>query len=132
MQKIIVLSLILSSLFSIQINAQTTEKVLYLNVTRSTGAVVSAKLSDGETTKNPVVDLKNRKVYVNDVTLSLSRVSDFRFEVKEEEVSGIKSAEVTPVDDNNIYSIDGRLIGKDSNNLSKGVYIKNGRKFIIK
>lgn len=34
--------------------------------------------------------------------------------------------------DATIYSIDGRLVGKDDKNLKKGVYIKNGKKFVVK
>lgn len=122
-------------LFSIPTQAQTTEKVLYLNVTRSTGAVVSAKLGDGTTTKNPVVDLKNRKAYVNGITLNLSRVSDFRFEVKEEEVNGIKTTEVSAPTCSNIYSIDGQLVRQNAvspEGLPKGIYISNGKKFVVK
>lgn len=34
--------------------------------------------------------------------------------------------------DGKIYSIDGRFVGKDMNNLAKGIYIMNGKKFAVK
>ena len=36
------------------------------------------------------------------------------------------------IKDDRIYSLDGRYIGKDTNTLSKGIYIKNNKKFIVK
>ena len=36
------------------------------------------------------------------------------------------------VNDGKIYTIDGRYIGKDKENLGKGLYIMNGKKFVVK
>ncbi len=49
------------------------------------------------------------------------------------ETTGIKGITTiaTPID-GKIYSIDGRYVGTEIGNLSKGVYIMNGKKFIVK
>lgn len=45
-------------------------------------------------------------------------------------IGGISTDEKTA--DQNIYSIDGKLSGKDNGSLNKGVYIRNGKKFTVK
>lgn len=46
--------------------------------------------------------------------------------------SAIKAINITPENDNRIYTIDGRHAGTSSKDLPKGIYILNGKKMIIK
>ena len=48
--------------------------------------------------------------------------------------TGIENVTVNTVvpADGKIYAIDGRFVGKDMNNLAKGIYIMNGKKFAVK
>ena len=56
-------------------------------------------------------------------------VKDFTFE---DDATGIISVESDPFQENgNVYTIDGRNMG-NAKNLSRGLYIQNGRKFIVK
>ncbi|MDO4159447.1 MAG: hypothetical protein Q4D41_03210 [Prevotellaceae bacterium] len=49
------------------------------------------------------------------------------------DASGISNVETTVVKgDNKVYSIDGRYVGNSTSGLSKGLYICNGKKFVIK
>ena len=46
--------------------------------------------------------------------------------------TGIDNITVSPSTDNDrrIYSVDGRYVGTDETKLGKGLYIRNGKKFI--
>ncbi len=46
-------------------------------------------------------------------------------------IQNITASSVT-VTDNKIYSIDGRYLGTEKGNLGKGLYIMNGKKFVVK
>lgn len=47
--------------------------------------------------------------------------------------TGIKTVEFDVLDnDGRVYSIDGRYVGNSTNNLTRGIYIQNGRKFVVK
>ena len=60
-----------------------------------------------------------------------SEVKDFTY-IFEDNATGIISIENDPFEENaNIYTIDGRNMG-NAKNLSRGLYIQNGRKFIVK
>ena len=51
----------------------------------------------------------------------------------EDDETGIITVEKDIFNENgNVYSIDGRLMGNSKENLSRGIYIQNGRKFIVK
>ncbi len=50
----------------------------------------------------------------------------------EGEGTGIMSITTSSSTMGKIYSIDGRLIGTNANNLSKGMYIMNGKKIVVK
>ncbi len=63
--------------------------------------------------------------------------SNFSLSTEEQGVSdGISLSEVTGLDiqgsPNNIYTLHGQLVGSFSDQLPKGIYIANGRKFIVK
>ncbi len=56
-------------------------------------------------------------------------VKDFSFE---DDATGIICVETDPFEENaNVYTIDGRNMG-NAKNLSRGIYVQNGRKFIVK
>ena len=56
-------------------------------------------------------------------------VKDFTFE---DDATGVISVESDPFQENgNVYTIDGRNLG-NAKNLTRGIYVKNGRKFIVK
>lgn len=68
---------------------------------------------------------------------TIARPSDIQ-EVKgisiiiEDDATGIISIENDPFQENgNVYTIDGRNMG-NAKNLTRGIYVKNGRKFIVK
>lgn len=54
------------------------------------------------------------------------------FAFKDRTLTAIDIANVKTPADGRIYTIDGRYAGTDSNRLAKGVYIKNGKKIIVK
>lgn len=56
-------------------------------------------------------------------------VKNFSFE---DDATGIICVETDPFEENaNVYTIDGRNMG-NAKNLSRGIYVQNGRKFIVK
>ena len=48
------------------------------------------------------------------------------------ELTGVASIVSDVDEDGNIYNLNGVCIGKDIKGLSKGLYIKNGKKFVVK
>ena len=62
-----------------------------------------------------------------------SGVKDMTFVFDDSETTGIKTIEHDIFDENGrVYSIDGRYMGDSTDNLSRGIYIQNGRKFVVK
>lgn len=63
---------------------------------------------------------------------SAGLVKDFVFE-DEDDPTGIIHVEQDIFNENGrIYSVDGRYVGDSKESLSRGIYIQNGRKFIVK
>ena len=61
---------------------------------------------------------------------ALTKSMTFIFD--DSETSGMKTIEHDVIlDDNRIYSIDGRFLGNSTDNLPRGMYIQNGRKFVV-
>lgn len=52
--------------------------------------------------------------------------------VLERTASGIKAVGTAPAADDCIYSIDGRCVGSDAAGLPRGLYIRQGRKFVVR
>ena len=52
--------------------------------------------------------------------------------VLERKAAGVKTIETAPVTDNRIYSVDGRYMGTDVAKLPRGLYIRQGRKFVVR
>ena len=62
-----------------------------------------------------------------------SGVKDMTFVFDDSETTGIKTVEHDIFGENGrVYSIDGRYMGDSTDNLSRGIYIQNGRKFVVK
>ncbi len=62
-----------------------------------------------------------------------SGVKDMTFVFDDSETTGIKTIEHDIFGENGrVYSIDGRYMGDSTDNLSRGIYIQNGRKFVVK
>ena len=60
-------------------------------------------------------------------------VKDMTFVFDDSETTGIKTIEHDIFGENGrVYSIDGRYMGDSTDNLSRGIYIQNGRKFVVK
>lgn len=54
---------------------------------------------------------------------------------KDEDVTGIENVEIIAGNENNtqiVYNLNGQVVNGNLNNLQKGVYIKNGKKFMVK
>ena len=117
------------------VQAQEEVKVLYMSVVRSTGLEFAVPLYDGDGFHGPVADLAVGRLMVDGRSMLLSRIREIRFSVETEIQDGIEDVEVAPMeDDNNIYSIDGRLVRENAASLSglpKGMYIMNGKKLCI-
>lgn len=114
--------------------AQEEVKVLYMSVIRSTGQEFAVPLYDWDGFHGPVADLAEGRLMVDGRSMLLSRIREIRFSVETEIQDGIEDVEVAPVEDNNIYSIDGRLVRENAASLSglpKGMYIMNGKKLCI-
>ena len=48
------------------------------------------------------------------------------------QLTGIRDAILNDVKDGKIYNLSGRYVGRSTKQLTKGVYICNGRKFVVK
>ena len=64
--------------------------------------------------------------------LASGGVKDLNIVFDDSEVTGIKTVERNIFDEGRVYSIDGRYMGDSTDNLSRGIYIQNGRKFVVK
>lgn len=123
-------------LLPLGMHAQDMQDVLYLNVTRNTGAQVSQRLDTADTLANPIIDFTTNRMRMGETSLMLSRVQSMSFEVKKEEVSAISDI-ITDNDSqgSNIYSLDGRLVRRNAVNtvgLKPGIYVMNGRKICVR
>ena len=75
--------------------------------------------------------IKGLRAYF-EATGSLVKDMTFIFE-DEDDPTGIITVERDIFQENgNVYTVDGRLVGNSKENLSRGIYIQNGRKFIVK
>lgn len=81
--------------------------------------------------------IKGFRGWIEDVPLGASAKVIFNGVFDEEETTNIEGTIVTPsrIADNRIYSISGQLVSSEENainTLPKGMYIMNGKKFVIK
>lgn len=114
--------------------AQEEVKVLYMSVVRSTGQEFAVPLYDWDSFHGPVADLADHRLMVDGRSMLLSRIREIRFTIETEIQDGIEDVEVEPIENNHVYSIDGRLVRENAASLSglpKGMYIMNGKKLCI-
>ena len=50
----------------------------------------------------------------------------------ESEATGINEVSVIEMDRSSVYNLQGEEVGSSLRGLSKGVYIKNGKKYVVK
>lgn len=135
MKKIILTAVVLCFVASTNVvKAQEEVKVLYMTVLRTTGQELSVSLYDWDGFEGPKADLAEGRLYADGRSMLLSRISEIRFHVETEIDNGIEDIQVAPQTDNNVYSIDGRLVRENAASLSglpKGMYIMNGKKLCI-
>lgn len=135
MKKIILTAVVLCFVASTNVvKAQEEVKVLYMTVLRTTGQELSVPLYDWDGFEGPKADLAEGRLYADGRSMLLSRISEIRFHVETEIDNGIEDIQVAPQTDNNVYSIDGRLVRENAASLSglpKGMYIMNGKKLCI-
>ena len=73
--------------------------------------------------------IKGFRAYFQWANASVKNLS-FTFDGTE---TGIKMVDKDIFQENgNVYSIDGRFVGNSTENLTRGIYIQNGRKFVVK
>ena len=85
--------------------------------------------------RGPVFNFTTGKAVVNGRTLTLSTIKCFTFDMRV--VDGIAEMPTAMDEARNlrIYSVNGQLVRDHANNLeglSKGIYIVNGKKYIVK
>ena len=76
---------------------------------------------NGETMGKPITDITND---------TEKGIVSFKFMGGGEPVDGINEVTVNKTTDSRVYSISGTYMGNDINSLPKGIYIRNGKKFV--
>lgn len=64
-----------------------------------------------------------------------ARAKEFSFFGKDDEVTGIENVEIIAGNENDtqiVYNLNGQVVNGNLNSLQKGIYIKNGKKFMVK
>ena len=64
-----------------------------------------------------------------------ARAKELSFFGKDDEVTGIENVEIIAGNENDtqiVYNVNGQVVNGNLNSLQKGVYIKNGKKFMVK
>lgn len=92
--------------------------------------VDSWKMMDGTSLAKPLYNITETQTAPTATGVDVDRVISFDF--LKDFTTGINQAirEAT-TDDDRIYSIDGRYMGRDTNALPKGIYIRGGKKLVI-
>lgn len=114
--------------------AQTTQKVLYMNVKRTSGSLTTA-LRGTEDFIGPIYYGDEKKLLINGSKRTLSTIKEIRFEIRTEEVpDGIDSL---PADNSQceanepIYTLSGQRI-EGTAPKQRGIYVRGNKKFIKK
>ena len=112
--------------------AQTTkQKVLYMNVVRSNGNI-ETRLMGSEDFVGPIYNPETKRLVINGSSRTLTSIKEIRFDIREEEVpDGIISVvEAEQQESEATYDLSGRRV--DEQRVQRGIYIRDGRKFIKK
>ena len=90
-------------------------------------------LNENATATNAPTELQGYRFYIEDVANASGNAKPFTFVVDgvadDDEFSGINSAVSVAADNGDIYTIAGQKV---TGKLLKGVYVKNGKKFLVK
>lgn len=112
--------------------AQTTkQKVLYMNVVRTNGNI-ETRLMGSEDFVGPIYNPETKRLVINGSSRTLTSIKEIRFDIREEEVpDGIISVvEAEQQESEATYDLSGRRV--DEQRVQRGIYIRDGRKFIKK
>lgn len=99
------------------------------------GMYVLSNFTDTKGIHTPAFDVVAGNEYLIVDSGSGNQLYAIGFANAETQASGIDNVNVnnvTKIADNKVYSIDGRYVGNTTDNLSKGLYIMNGKKFVVK
>lgn len=109
-------------------------KVMYAKTTLASGDSVVSRLYDDGITVRPVIYTSSRTIVMNGKSYSIDEIESIRFEVRVEEVSGIKAIEAHAATEGKVYTLDGKLVSEtpSTEGLDKGVYIINKKKIVVK
>lgn len=110
-------------------------KVLYMTTSRQTGNSVETMLEDNDHFVGPKVYPSTGKMFVNGRTWNLDRIKEIRFDVRE--VDGILQVEDSRQSqkDGHVYNLNGQLVREHADGLKglpKGIYMMNGKKYIVR
>lgn len=108
----------------------------FTNTHRTPRAEQLPQANNAKGERGPVIDMTKKTLNIAGATVNLSNISGITFEMRE--VTGIKEIKADTDNNNkvfNVYSIDGRLVRQNASSLeglSKGIYIANGKKILVK
>lgn len=120
--------------------AQTVTETLYtLQMTSQKGRVRSVTLKNDADFTGPKIIPATGKLIFRGNTYDIADQAYFTMKVTTRTVDGIEDIPATEEADGaargNVYSLDGRLVRTDAttlDGLGKGIYIMNGRKYVVK
>lgn len=110
----------------------TTQKVLYMNVTRTSGSI-TARLEGGENYLGPIYNRETQRLMINGTSRTLSSIKEIRFEIREEEVTPEEVA-IEGIEAENApkatFDLGGRRV--DERSMQRGMYIRGNKKIVKK
>lgn len=101
--------------------------------TTTQGTTQSLLLTKAETAAGPRIYNKQHRISINGTDYSWSDIRSIRIE--KTMVSAIELKETINEIPDAIYNINGQIVGKDAtsiHNLPKGIYIRKGKKYIVR
>jgi len=120
----------LLALIALTVNAETYK---YLIFTMTDGTEKSYETSGLKLTYATVDGTESILVWIDGATTDTITYADVTNMYFSNETTGIDGVTIDEMGENDvIYDLNGRAMGTDSNALPKGVYIRNGKRFILK
>lgn len=122
-------------------SAQTVEEKVYtLQLTSRNGRVRSVVLKNDADFTGPMINRTTRKLIFRGTAFDMADLDYFTMQVTTRTVDGISDVraereEAQTARRGNIYSLDGRLVREHADGLDglgKGIYIMNGRKYVVR
>lgn len=132
--KKILFSVLCLAASTLSVWAQEEVKVLKMTAVRTNGQEVTVSLYDADDFWGPTVDVVEERLVIDGRSLLLSRLREIRFYVDTEIADAVDNLDMQPTT-GNVYGIDGRLVRRDATSLEglpKGMYIQNGKKYVVK